>query len=487
MFGKTYLNKSIYLLAFILIVILISPYLVLLKNITELNFKAFDQEFIHVLSQSLLQAALSSVLITFFGFLISLSFFNNRFKYIFSLSMLPLFLPSVMVVLSLVQMINSIPGLNFPYGLSGVILCHLFIYTGFVAHTFYQSIRKRVGHLSEVALIYSCSQIKFLARVVLPLIKMDLFVMMLFSFVACFLSFSVPLLVGGSDGNTLEILIYEKLRSQESFSEVFSLSVFQSVVVFFIYSFIKQDSVRSDQLKVNFGVINFKWGLIYPALIFISLFVMLSSGIFEGYQQLSTAYDFNGITNLAAGSLIVGLGVSLMTYSTLCSICRMYQFKWLQSFLLKYLVPSGAVTGFGFLIIFKNSILANEIKIILALFILQLTVVYKLFIFQNLKALTKQIETAYIFSTKSTHIYSKIIYPQMKPHIAWSSCVAAFWAIGDFSVSSILANSDFSLALTMKTLMVNYRFEAANFLALIILLIGFVIYLLFWRPLHVRD
>jgi thiamine transport system permease protein len=57
--------------------------------------------------------------------------------------------------------------------------------------------------------------------------------------------------------------------------------------------------------------------------------------------------------------------------------------------------------------------------------------------------------------------------------------LASLWAVGDFALSSMASSNEFTLGLLIKTLMGHYRIDAAQVLALPLLIVGLICFLIF--------
>jgi hypothetical protein len=77
--------------------------------------------------------------------------------------------------------------------------------------------------------------------------------------------------------------------------------------------------------------------------------------------------------------------------------------------------------------------------------------------------------------------------PQMWAKFTFLAGIAAFWASGDFALSTIISGRELTLAMNAKTLLGGYRLELASVVVLLSLLIGVFTYFVFVGLGHVSH
>src|SRR5690606_29428544 len=95
----------------------------------------------------------------------------------------------------------------FPFGLGGVVILNVVMYVGILSVSWSRVISAKAGGMIELSLLDGLSWTK-LSILVFGFLKKDALIFFWLTFVGAFTSFSVPLIVGGRDGETLEVLIY---------------------------------------------------------------------------------------------------------------------------------------------------------------------------------------------------------------------------------------------------------------------------------------
>ncbi len=424
---------------------------------------------------SFLQAFFSAFFSLLIGFWISLglvssqNFLKGRFGSFFEiLCLAPNFLPPLFIILATLSVVEP-----FPMGTAGIVLIHTLMNFGLAAVLLSGLIESKIGGMAELAYIEGASRFQFITKGVLPLLRKDILLLGLFVFVICFGSFSVPLIVGGGRGTTIEVLIYEKIRLSSQWGDAVLLAFLQSGFIF-VLSFLN----RKGHVPVKHGFANLKI-LSTPSglLVLLLLSSLYLFGYFEGWlaglQLLTTFYGMEEVLIKAfLGSLYMGLTVALATFALLMLIAYCTPKRWFQGFLHAYVAPSTALACFSLLIWGPNEGFYAYIKIPVALTLLSLTGLYRMGWESDLTSLQGQSQVAYSMGASPEQIFKEILLPQLCHRAGMLSGIAAIWACGDFAVSRILAHRDLTIAMMTETLMSGYRLNQAIVLSSLIIIAG---------------
>lgn len=451
---------------------LISPCFILLFLSTNWGAPHWEELF-WALNNSLLQAFFSALVTLALGFVVALGHIKippNRFigRSIFEiLCLITQFIP---IVVSLVGILNLIQ--PFPMGTVGVIAMHAFLNFGLGAILLSQHMRSIWGETSDVARTLGVTRFNFWIKVGFPQIKRQVSLIFLYFFSMFFTSFSIPLVVGGGRGTTLEILIYEKMRLSSDWSSAILLAWVQIIFIFSLsFLALKTNKVA---LKKNSNVtwLGSNVGIALLLILMTGLFVGYSSGLAEGWllrHELSTfSTDFiYGFGN----SILIGM----MTYVLVMGIFKGLAFvgvlpDWLDHFLNGYLAPSTSLTCFAFLVILPANQVWSYVKIPLAFTILTIPALYRMGFGERLKALQSQIEHADLLGANAYLTFKEVTWPQIKSQTRFLGALVATWACGDFAVSRILSTQDFTLGLIVQTLLSTYRMSLASLVSVLLLL-----------------
>lgn len=471
--------KNFLVLVFFLLLIL--PYLLLFKELqlTSIDLKEFSIAFVNTLQQSL-SSTLISILLGFVGALgLCALQGNKKLKYFELLCLIPSFIPTLFFVTSILQIIRP-----FPFGVAGITITHTMMYAGLVA-LFYQSVlQNKFQKLSELAYLEGASQLQFL-KAVLKNIPFETVMIFLFLFVQFFTSFSVPLLVGHQD-LTIETLIYEKIRTEGNFSSAVVISFLESVfIVMLLLMYRAQKGLATLKSFEKIQLLSYKPGLVIivlPVLLYIlGSLVGLTLGISQ-FQQMNEALQ--EIIPLALKSSALSLGTGIALVISLSLITYTYRNRFFDKFLLSFIPLSTVLIGLSFLLF---DFINQDVKIIMAMLIIFIPVLYRYELKSKLADLENQIEVASLMGSTRFLTFKKIVFPQVFPSILFLSGLGAFWAIGDFAISQIIYGKNATLALYIQSLVGSYKLELANLLVFVLLIIGLIIFTLFREMRHVTS
>ncbi|OQW51947.1 MAG: hypothetical protein A4S09_09785 [Proteobacteria bacterium SG_bin7] len=457
-------------LARVLVVLfLIFPYLIFIAKIKVWDLPAWD-ELGPVLSFTVLQAALSGVFSLLGGFAIALGLARARFKLI-PWMLLPSFVPSLFVVISVMNVIKP-----FPFGLWGTVLVHTFTLSGLVGAVLMTKLRERAGGMIELAYVEGASRFAIISRLVVPVMKSDLMNLFILVFVVSFGSFSIPLLTGAVGAITFEVLTYQKIIIEGNFAQAFGLATTQLLITgAIVISYSPQTSLRSRRFA-NLESIAWLPGNIYGTiLVLISVF-----GLFLISPSIP-AELWSVLPGRIFGSAMIGFGAGLVSFIFLISICFGLPHFYFERFLLSYVSPSIPIIGFGFLLLGVSNILFAPLAIIFGVVMSVLPGLYRLLLADDVKSLRNQIEVARTMGASWNQIFSFITFPQCVRSISILSGFCAFWAVGDFGLSRLVANRTISVAMLVDDLIGSYRLGAASVLVWLLLAIGGSLFLFFQR------
>jgi thiamine transport system permease protein len=347
-------------------------------------------------------------------------------------------------------------------------------------------VESKIGSLAELAYVEGASRWQFLRNGFWPLIKNDLFLLGLFVFSVCFGSFAVPLIVGGGKGTTIEVLIYEKVRLSNNWSEAVILALFQSLFIFGVSMMARKGGARSSEKIANLKILRMFSGVGVLLLITLFSFYGYLQGVIEGVRQISSFYEIQStlIWNFF-GSILLGSLTGLLSFATLLVIAYGWSKAWFEKFLSGYMAPSTALCCFAFLILGPNESFWPFLKIPLAFNLLCIGSLYRMGWDGILRSLENQMSIAKTLGANSTLIFKDILLPQIAGRAALLAGVASVWACGDYAVSRILAHRDLTLSMTTETLMSSYRLGMATLLSLTLVLCGAICFFIMIGVGHV--
>ncbi|MNJ92696.1 thiamine transporter membrane protein [compost metagenome] len=468
-------------LRYALVLFLLFPFLFLLTQF-RLGSAPDWAELRWAFKNTFYQAFLSTVLSLFFGLWSALgliSFSSGRKRHwrfpLDILCLLPNFLPPIFILLATLNTIEP-----FPMGIVGIALVHAFMNFGLVAVLLAGIIESKLGGVVELSYVEGASRWQFFSRAFFPILKKDILLICLFVFVICFGSFSVPLVVGGGRGTTVEVLIYEKIRLSGEWGDAVILAFLQSLFIFAVTFIANRGRAQSIERWANLKLIRMPSGI--AVLLLISALYMYGYGqsFIAGLPLLAT---FSGMQSALlwsfTGSLLMGLTVGLLCYGGLMLIAYSWPKRWFEKFLNGYVAPSTSLACFSLLILGPNEGWMPFIKIPLALTLLSLNSLFRMGWDGELHSLQSQVTVAHTMGASHRQIFKEILFPQLANRAGLLAGIASVWACGDFAVSRILAHQDLTIAMMTETLMTSYRLSQATVLSSLIVLASLICFIFF--------
>ncbi len=442
-----------------------------------------------VLFSTLLQATFSGMGSVFLGLLGSLGLLalkENHFKKLLEgFLLLPLFLPALVTVLAWISVCQWIVPVAFSF--QTVLVVHIMMHTGLVAVFFCRLFQQnKAQNLCAYAGLSGNNRWSLLKALVFYEYKKDLILIFLLVFAFCFTSFSVPLLVGGASGGTLEVLIAEKLKIPALWPEalgILSVEIIFLFLFFYVFYCLPQ--------KTHFNFLNFKeYGsslstkkqahpLPSYGFLGVALFpsVLLVLGLFAGMLSPTAWTELKSITfalpQAVGYTVLVGLGVGALSFALLCLVAFCVQHGFLRKFLLSYHASSTALVGFVFLLAGFDHQVGVFFKWILGLSFLLLPPLYRLMGETVLSPLMGEVRAANLMGASQGLIFTHVLWPRIFSPFLFLSGTAAFWACGDFAYSSIVSYSGPGhLALLIQDVFATYRWETAGLLLWLLIFTG---------------
>ncbi|MCB9073800.1 MAG: hypothetical protein H6623_09270 [Bdellovibrionaceae bacterium] len=430
----------------------------------------------------ILQALISAALTLFFGFYVAQGFIflrqrvsTRRLAFFEYIAMVPSFLPSLFVIISVLSLFSQ-----FPFGLIGVVILHVITMTGFASLMILRTLDTRLGFHGAIAQQLGATPAFFLKKM-FPLIFRDLLLLFFILFAYFFTSISIPVIIGGSAMTSGEKLIYDQIFHQQNWSHAVDYFVWQTLLLVPIFIFTQKypssDFTQEEPLRLG-GSRIFSVGIFLPAgLIFLGLLGRLPQGLHALFSSQEFLADARTIIS---GSLLLGficggltiLWLTLMTFISLQPTSR----RWLR-----YLYISSA-TFFAFS--FYTWKLSGVNSLLLSALVLSLLfspVLFRLGIYQSVVRLQSQWEMALCLGSHQGFLFSRVIVPQVAHHIAILGGLSAVWGISDFAIARLLLRQDWTLSLWMETLVQQYRWDMALVCSWLLIVLGCVVFLFFWR------
>ncbi len=192
--------------------------------------------------QAAISAALAVVIALPGAYLISHYTFPGR-RLLYSLSLLPFVLPSIVVVVAMISfygksgLINRLmgTGYNLVYNFRGIVLAHVFYNFSLAIRVIATAWSGTDRRFRESAESLGDTKWGLFFRVTLPLLMPAILTSFLLVFIYCFMSFGIVLVFGGVQYSTLEVAIYREMFVN---LDLQSAAVFSLIQVVFSGAFI---------------------------------------------------------------------------------------------------------------------------------------------------------------------------------------------------------------------------------------------------------
>jgi thiamine transport system permease protein len=436
---------------------------------------------------TLLQAVLSGIISTVFGFLFAIALNSEqgrRRNFLTVALILPTFLPTIFSLSLCLRLINP-----FPFGLWGIIIVNTFINAGFVGFIWSKEIIEGLGDAEKLSRIEGASR-RLFWKTCFPVIFRQSIRYFQLVFIFCIPSFTIPLVVGGSQGTTLEVLIYEKIRNQGNFVEAFQISFFQSVLLalaslYMVRSKLNLNSFWQEQVVEEHPYLGSR--------ILSRLFTILAwvLALIFAWEFILGLRELNRIPGLGAeafeliGKSLLVVGLTLLFASGLFLIQVMVDpNSKLQKVMSGFFALSPALIGFLVLLLGGEGSIWG---LAFALTLLFYTGAWRIFGYSKYLALSPQIEMAKILGSSKALILWEISLPQMLRPWADTMGVLSIWCLGEFAVAKLVMAQESTLGILAGNLMSSYRLRSSFVITALILFVGAILWLSLRRLAHVLN
>ncbi len=466
------------LLRFFIFGFLLFPFAVLLWFTPTGKF-SFSTETMSVFLFTGFQAALSAGASTLGGILgalglVSLSRNNRLVRVLEAVVLVPNSVPILIVILAALNLYSG------TRGLLGIVWVHALLNIGLVAIALSRLMITRLGRMTELAWIEGANRSVFFVRVVWPSLRADIARLFLFVFALCFSSFAVPLILGGSGATTVEVLIFEKIRDLDG-AAALGLAMIQTISILVLsWGLSSNETPQRRGWGFRLPLLEWKPGLLFAlfpsAIVLVGLLIQIPSAI----QQIQNQELLTDLPNLLHHSIFVGVLTGVLTLLMLLALAWLRPCGVLRRFLLGYVAPSAVLAGFALLLAWRTEGWASFIKISLGLVMIGVPTLYRFQWDSILRSLSGQVTVALSMGASEYLIFRRVLLPQVWNGGCFLAGLAAFWAWGDFAVSSVVAERTLTVAMLARSLMGTYRLPAATLLVWVNLFGGVFTFLAFW-------
>ncbi|CAM5769375.1 thiamine/thiamine pyrophosphate ABC transporter, permease protein [Labrys miyagiensis] len=197
---------------------------------------------VSIASFTLYQALLSTLLSLVFGALVALALARRHFpgrRLLLALFGVATALPAIVAVFAFAGIFGRVGAANvilnavgLPaiaiYGMTGILLVHVFFNGAFAARVFLAALEAVPGEHWRLASSLGLTAGDVFRLIDWPVLRRDLAALGLLIFIACATSFAIPLTLGGGPGSaTFEVAIYQAIHSDADFARAAVLALLQ--------------------------------------------------------------------------------------------------------------------------------------------------------------------------------------------------------------------------------------------------------------------
>lgn len=439
----------------------------------------------------------------------------------------PFVMPSIMVALGFIllfgkqgfftQLIGR--DLGILYSWKAILIAHAF-YNFPVVVRMVSSLWQRINpHYEEVAMSLGARGFTLFRKVTLPMLLPGIFASSMLTFIFCFLSFSIPLILGGYRYATIEVDIFTSIMTLLDFKIGSALAIIQLTLSFvFMYIYIKsldmyakaeeQRVFRRPQKLTLRELIGLKGLLIgiYSVIVFIFIIspllaVLYDSLIFQGrfslewYRRVFSAkYNpiFGANTLIAIkNSLLFGFSAVLLSTTVALIIAyalHRWQFKGKNIFEALVMLPLGssAITlGLGYIRTFHKPPL--ELLGTWYIIVFAHTIIAYPFVLRAISAVLKKIkpnlkEAALSLGAKEWQAFIKVELPLALGGIIVGAIFAFAMSIAELGATYMLYQPEYTtITIAVYRFLSARQWGSASALSVILMIVSAVSFMIIER------
>ncbi|MCB0378589.1 MAG: ABC transporter permease subunit [Bdellovibrionales bacterium] len=464
---------------FIVVLGFFFPLVYLLLFVPQLQWQ-WDSSLPRILQGALIQALYSSFLSLSLALLSGLGLLSLRERLSGTLQLsirilivLPSFLPPIFVVLLGTRALSFLPT-----GLWGIVFFHSLMNFGLVAVFIEKILASKASAWALLGRVEGLPKPRLIFQGVLPGLRKELTLLFYYLFMTFFLSFSIPLLVGGHYYGGVEVFIYEKifLLGQWGPALAYSLNL---TFLFFILTLLLPKlhlgSIEARPYEAGLSYLAYPWAWAFALLPPFFLLFGLGVGLPE-----SLLANMEGLSWLSVQqTLILGLSTALSIFIIFSLLAFIFPSPRKGRWFFALVPPSWVIVGFSLMLLGSNEIYWTLIKCSFGLSLLFVPYLYRLVFHQELNDLRRQVEVARVCGVPWGRIFFYVLWPQLLPTISFLSGIGGFWACGDFALSGMVLGENTHLALLMKNFLMNYRVDQAFVVLIPLVAVSLFVFLIF--------
>ncbi len=444
-----------------------------------------------------------------------------RFKGIFAaLSTVPFVMPSISMTLGFISFFghNGIFNSYFLWPIFHVRFEPLFTLLGvMMGNAFYNFpltmmiVGSAISNLdpvyAEAARIDGASKFKSFLFIEFPIILPSVVSALILTFIYCFTSFAVVLVIGGAQFSTIEVQIYMYLTTLVDFRGAMDLTILQITLIGSVVSVLgilrKRAGIFSQEVSHSNSKFP-RWGFLYLAGVTVFVFGPIISQVFAGFWNFqNSTFTLEWIEHLFSGKMNPYIGNSVIAailwtgifslssafLTVILSITSSYAVNKIKSELFDIIFTSSlaispVILAFGYLVL-QNWIPINFPSEIIPIYtILSFPIGFQIFL-SGWQRFPKEIdEAASVDGANWFQRLTMIRIPILKPQVISTFFFAFAISMGEMSATMVLYNPEFpTISISAYRLFSSMHVPEAQALGSILTIATFVIFYILERPL----
>jgi thiamine transport system permease protein len=474
----------------------------------------FDEYLLHVIWITLFQATLSTLLSVLLAIIMAkalsmIDFLGKRLL----LRIMPItfILPTLVVVTGLLSVYGKqgllaavfgyfgVPFMTSIYGLTGILLAHVFLNFPYACCLFYRTLNSAPVEHKQLAAQLNFSSFTYFKLIEWPLLRRQLFPMAALIFMLCFSSFAIVLALGGGPKyTTFEVAIYQSIRDLDLAQAVLLACLQFICCVCFICLMQKFTHNNNHHQKPNTCYVRQSYRLpVSNHLAFLCMIIIVIGGLFillpimtlliEGgyffqWSFLTASFQQAVVFSLliAFGSATIAMLLALLLLYTNSRLLINHKIQWSNQLMLVgsliLIIPSMVFSSGLFLLLFP---FAHSFIVVCFLIMLCNGLMALPFILKNLAVPMFDVVSRYWQLSQSLNIngffhFYLIEYKALKRLIIQSFALSAILSLGDFGIIALFGGKSVTtLPYYLYEQISSYHYKESAVTAALLLILSF--------------
>ncbi len=470
----------------------------------------FDNYLLHIIWITFIQAILSTSLSIFAAVVMAKSLTMINFwgkSFLIRIMPVAFILPTLVVVTGLLSVYGqhglfascfAYLGLSFStsiYGLSGILLAHVFLNFPYASGLFYQTLSSVPVEQKQLAAQLNFSHFTYFKLVEWPLLRRQLLPMSGLFFLLCFTSFAIVLALGGGPKyTTIEVAIYQSIRDFDLIQAIILALIQLICCISFVWLMRKINHYRDLSVQyirphyclpitVTMGIVSAVIVVFGGMYILLPMIMLLIEGIsYFQWSLLSSDFQQSVMYSLiiAFGSAMIAVLLALLLLWTNSRLLINKQQQWSNRLMLVgsliLAIPSMVLASGLFIVSFQW---ADNAVFVCGLMMLCNGLMALPFVLKNLETPMYDVTSRYWQLSQTLNIvginhFYLIEYKSLKKLITLTVAFSALLSMGDFGIIALFGGQAVStLPFYLYQQIAHYHYQESAVTAAFLLILSF--------------